>query len=216
MNSELELPIDNQGRWPAPIDLRLRVDHGAGAPERGRWSLAPTRHVREVRIRGGWLGEGADAPRVMVWAGFAGRSLEQRCIGVLAVHHFGTADMSPRIVGAPLWQSVSATFVIWNRAAAASQIELQRVAGSQVLLVRRRSGDAPWSERPFALERADADPLRALLRVAWACALGDVPVPASAAAPSGLRMPPLPSRVQPARWAFEPRGGTASESLALG
>lgn len=161
MNTDMAL-ID---RWPHSVTLDIAVLYDRSVPDRRSYRLAPSDCAPEVRVlMPQHTGEPLELQRVR-WSELPGGTLYQRSLNVLALHLFGAVAMPPRVRGAPLWQHISVGISTDHHSAHQIQFELDVVDDTHATLRYRCHPQQPRVGRALALDRLDADPLRALLRV---------------------------------------------------
>ena len=152
-------------RWPQPVSLDIAIHYERGAPDRPRYLLTPCERMPQVCIQ---VVQHSGMPlemQRMDWSQLPGDTLYLRSLSVLAVHLFGAAEMPPRVCGAPLWQHISVGISIDDHSAQPLYFELDAIDDKRAELRYRCDPDQPLTHRALALDRLDADPLRALLRV---------------------------------------------------
>ena len=161
MNTDMAL-ID---RWPHAVTLDIAVHYECSVPDRRSYRLASSHAASEVRVL---IPQHTGAPLELQrvrWSELPGRTLYLRCLNVLALHLFGAVAMPPRVCGAPLWQHISVGISTDHHSAHQLQFELDVVDDTHAALRYRCHPQQPLVGRALALDRFDADPLRALLRV---------------------------------------------------
>lgn len=151
------------GRWPLCVALEIRVYYAAGTAELLRVRLEPCDAPGRVAIKSHDPGGEPDGVAVVRWQDLPGTLLHARCLAVLAVHWFGSVEMTPRIVGDPLWTFLSADFQIFAAESQTLRFQLHSAGDANAALHCRADNDPAWQCRTARLTRADADPLRALL-----------------------------------------------------
>lgn len=161
MNTDMSL-IE---RWPQAVTLDITVHYDRSAPDRRSYLLAPSAQASEVRVLiPQHTGQPLELQRVC-WSELPGRTLYLRCLQVLAVHLFGAVTMPPRVCGAPLWQHISVGISTHAHSVHQLHFELEAVDDTRAALCYRAHHQQPLTRRALALDKLDADPLRALLRV---------------------------------------------------
>ena len=161
MNTDMA-PIE---RWPHVVTLDLAVHYDRSAPDRRTYRLAPADCAQDVRVQiPQHTGQPLELQRVC-WLPLPGRMLYQRCLNVLAVHLFGGVAMPPRVCGAPLWQHINVGISTDEHSAQQLYFELEAVDDTRAELRYRCQHQKPLVRRALTLDKLDADPLRALLRV---------------------------------------------------
>ncbi len=174
-------------RWPQPITLDMAIHYERGTPDRPRYLLTPCERMPQVRIQ---ILQHSGMPlemQRMDWLQLPGRTLYLRSLSVLAVHLFGAVEMPPRVCGAPLWQHISVGISTDDHSADPLYFELVTIDDRHAELRYRCRRDQPLIRRALALDKLDADPLRALLRVGATCVR---PAPRRSAVPVSAALTP--------------------------
>lgn len=160
MNTDMSL-IE---RWPHAVTLDINVHYDRSAPDRRTYHLMSSTCAPEVRVLiPQHRGQPLELQRVR-WTQLPGRTLYLRCLDVLAIHLFGAVAMPPRVCGAPLWQHISVGISTDDHSVHQLYFELEAIDDARAAL-RYRWHHQPLVRRALALDRLDADPLRAVLRV---------------------------------------------------
>jgi len=167
LSTEFDTDMTQAMRWPLAVHLDITVDHVCGPPECRRWRFDPYSTPRDVHVSE-WSGGAPCLSAVLPWNRLPGQSLYQRCFSVLAQRLFGSLAMPPRIVGTPMWGAIAASLSHADSGARPLQVELCVASDDRLLLSYRHGADGPLSRCARPLEGPDADPLRALLRLAMA------------------------------------------------
>lgn len=149
--------------WPVAVSADLQLRYFAGPADRLQVCLEPCDKPGRVSITSSEPGPELGHPHRVRWNDLPGEVLYARCFAVLAVHWFGSIDMTPRIVGAPLWAMLSADFTLDDAESQTLQFQLQSIGHERAALRCRMQRNQPWLTRTVLLATADADPLRALL-----------------------------------------------------
>ena len=173
--------------WPHSVTLNTEVFYERSTPDRRSYLLAPSHDTSEVRVLiPQHTGKPLELQRVHA-SQLPGHTPYLRCLNVLALHWFGAVAMPPRVSGPPLWQRLNVAVVSDDGMLQGLSFELNVVSGMRAVLCSRSRDDQPLVRRSLMLGALDADPLRALLRIA---ALHVRPTVERSAVPSGVR--PLP------------------------
>ena len=152
-------------RWPQPVLLDIAIHYERSVPDRRSYRLAPCDRMPQVRVQIPQHGGRPLEAQLLDWSLLPGRTLYLRSLSVLAVHLFGAVEMTPRVCGAPLWQHISVGMSTDDHSAHQLYFELDAIDDRRAALRYRFQHQQPLVRRALALDRLDADPLRALLRV---------------------------------------------------
>ena len=152
-------------RWPQPVSLDIAIHYERSAPDRRSYRLAPCDRMPQVRVQIPQQGGTPLDLQSLDWSQLPGRTLYLRSLSVLAIHLFGAVEMPPRVCGAPLWQHISVGISTDGHSAHQLHFELEALDDTRAALRYRFQHHQPLIRRALALDRLDADPLRALLRV---------------------------------------------------
>jgi len=170
MSADIGLNMDMNSalQWPGRVRVRIHIDHLRGAAE--EWRLSLNRGVRPGAVTvGPDPGPAAGAEgRYLLWQELPGPSLRQRSLAVVAASVFDSVLMAPRISGVPAYRSVALALAAEGHESRATQVQVLAGAhgNSRALLRHRYAQDDPWTEQGLVLLCWDADPLRAVLRLA--------------------------------------------------
>ena len=169
MNTDTGLDMDMSTalQWPGRVRVRIHIDHLHGPAE--EWRLALNRGAAPGAVTvGPDPGHAAGSEgRHVLWQELPGRTLRLRGLAVVAASLFDSAKMAPRICGLPMYRTVSLAMAADGHEPRATQVQLLAEGGSSRATLRhRRAHDDLWAERAVVLVRWDADPLRAVLRLA--------------------------------------------------
>lgn len=163
----LTADFSTAGRWPAPVRAGLCVAYGQGPAEIHDIRFDAGARFSEVRVSV-LTSSGRGEPAVHIdhldWTMLPGVSLYARCLNLLAVHWFGSLEMPPRAIGAPIWSGLTLTIGRDVATAPRLRFELQSNGHERASVRWSLNGeiDRPWS--PVLLSTFDADPLRAVLQ----------------------------------------------------
>ncbi len=152
-------------RWPRPVSLDIAIHYERSVPDRRAYRLAPCDGTSQVRVQLPQHGAMPLEVQSMDWSQLPGNTLYLRSLSVLAVHLFGAVAMPPRVCGAPLWQHINVGISTDDHSAHPLYFELDAIDDRRAVLRYRFQHHQPLVRRALALDRLDADPLRALLRV---------------------------------------------------
>lgn len=186
-------------QWPAAVNVEIQVHYRSGAPEHLMFAVEPCAMAHAVRVVSPRPGLEPLQPHPVGWFDLPGRTMYQRCLSVLALHWFGSVDMAPRVRGVPLWRSLSVEMTMPSATATRLKFDLQVSSDTRATLRYQFRRDQPLVSRTVDLDALDADPLRALLRVALG-RVKPVAAPRRAASPR----PRPPSRVDSSPHAAAP------------
>lgn len=165
----LDLDMGMAQQWPTRVRIHLRVEHLQGAPEDG-WLTLEAGAADAVTVAPDPCAAPGGEARQLRWQDLPGRTLRLRSLSVVAVALFDSVRMPPRICGLPMYRSATLVLAAEGDERRCTQVQLrpahQRGGTVHATLLCRHAQDRPWEERSVPLERWDADPLRALLRLA--------------------------------------------------
>lgn len=169
IDTGLDLDMGTAQQWPGRVRIHIQIEHLQGPPE--DWAL---------RLDLGAAGAVTVAPdpsdaassdaRHLRWQDLPGRTLRLRSLAAVAVALFDSVRMPPRICGLPMYRGVSLTLAAQGHERRSTQVQMRLAShgggAPHATLLRRHAQDRPWDQRTVPLERWDADPLRAVLRLA--------------------------------------------------
>lgn len=165
----LDMDMSKVSQWPGRVRVRIHIDHLQGSAEEWRLTLNRGAGPRAVTVGPDpGLAAGAEGRHVL-WQELPGRTLRLRSLAVVAASLFDSVKMAPRICGLPMYRAVSIALAADGQELRATQVEIVAEEGtSRATLRHRRGHEDLWVQRPIVLVRWDADPLRAVLRLAMA------------------------------------------------
>ncbi|MDL2337730.1 MAG: hypothetical protein QFE16_07810 [Pseudomonadota bacterium] len=162
----MNIDMQHNEHWPETVNVDIRVHYASGAPDCQVMAVSPCAPDRSLLalLTPARL-EPSDLQRAG-WSDLSGQSLFRRCLGVLALHWFGSVEMVPRVRGAPLWRSLSVEMTMPSAMLLHSlKFDLQVISDGAAMLRYQFQRNDPLTSRTVPLDVLDADPLRALLRV---------------------------------------------------
>jgi hypothetical protein len=163
----LDMDMCQLSQWPGRVRVRIRINHLQGPPEECRLMLNRGAVPRAVTVGPDPGPSAGAAGRHLLWQELPGRTLRLRSLAVVAASLFDSVKMAPRICGLPIYRAVSIALAAEGDERRATQVEVVAEGGtSRATLRHRRGHEDLWAERPIVLARWDADPLRAVLRLA--------------------------------------------------
>lgn len=187
----LDMDMSTAPQWPGRIRVRIHIDHLHGPAEDWRLTLNRGAGPRAVTVGPDpGLATGAEG-RHLLWQELPGRTLRLRSLAVVAASLFDSVKMAPRICGLPMYRTVSLAMAAEGHELRATQVQVlaDGGGGSRAILRHRRGHDDLWAERAVVLVRWDADPLRAVLRLALSLREPGVRVPVRGSLPREVAGP---------------------------
>ena len=164
----LDMDMHTALQWPGRVRIRIHIEHLQGPAEECRLTLNRSAVPRVVAVGLDPKPAPGAGGRHLQWQELPGRTLRQRSLAAVATWLFDSVKMAPRICGLPMYRAVSLTMAAEGHELRATQVQVlaDGDGSSRALLRHRRAHADPWAERAVVLERWDADPLRAVLRLA--------------------------------------------------
>lgn len=164
----LDMDMSTALQWPGRVRIRIHINHLQGPAEECRLTLNRGAGPRMVTV--GLDSQSATAGaglRHLPWQELPGRTLRLRSLAAVAAWLFDSVKMAPRICGLPMYRTVSIALAADGHELRVTQVEIVAEEGtSRATLRHRRGHEDLWVERPIVLVPWDADPLRAVLRLA--------------------------------------------------